>query len=51
MEQFSNPPLSLKIKSIPLPLTILKYLRKTENFVKNAENVNKNEISQNFKPR
>ena len=43
IEQFSNPPLSLKIKSITLPLTILAYISKIDkNLVTKTENVNKN---------
>ena len=39
IEQFKNSSLSLKIKQITLPLTILTYF--DGNLVKNTENVNK----------
>ena len=43
IEQFSNPPLSFKIRSITLLLTISRYFSKTnKNWSKIAENVNKN---------
>ena len=41
IEQFSIPPLSFKIKSITLQLTISTYFSKiNRNLVKNTENVN-----------
>ena len=40
IEQFSNPPLSLEIKSLTLQLTVLTHFIKiNENMVKNTENV------------
>ena len=43
IEQFSNPPLSLEIKSLTLQLKTLTDCSKIdENSVKNTENVNKN---------